>query len=111
MEIGAFGVSRLGRDAIQASSFQAWISRGATMDAVPPGVARLRIVTRTGEAAYLALEATADEVAFLSPGSPVVTSDADGSGALVWVLDANLPCAAPLVGPAVPHPMLYFRKL
>jgi hypothetical protein len=74
---------------------------------VPPGVARLRIVTSPGEAAYLALEATADEVAFLGPGSPVVTSDAAGSGALVWVLDANLPRSGPLVGPNVPHPVLY----
>jgi outer membrane protein assembly factor BamB len=70
-------------------------------------VARLRIVTSPGEAAYLALEATANEVAFLSPGSPVVTSDADGTGALVWVLDANLRRSDPLVGPRVPHPVLY----
>jgi hypothetical protein len=42
MEIGAFGVSRLGRDAIQALSFQAWISRGATMDAVDGGISVAR---------------------------------------------------------------------
>jgi outer membrane protein assembly factor BamB len=76
-------------------------------EAVPPGVARLRVVTNAGEPAYLAVEATADGVAFRSPGSPVVTSDADASGAVVWVLDANLPRADPLVGADVPHPVLY----
>jgi hypothetical protein len=74
---------------------------------VPPGVARLRIVTGSGQPAYLAVDATAKQVAFLSPGSPVVTSNVDSSGGLVWVLDANLPRAGPLVGPDVPHPVLY----
>jgi hypothetical protein len=75
--------------------------------AVPPGVARLRVVTSAGQAAYLAVEATANDVAFLSPGSPVVTSSRDASNALVWVLDADVPRAQPLVGPAVPLPVLY----
>jgi outer membrane protein assembly factor BamB len=75
-------------------------------EAVPPGVARLRIVTSPGQAAYLALDATADEVAFLSPGSPVVTSKA-AADAVVWVLDANVRRAQPLVGQDVPHPVLY----
>jgi outer membrane protein assembly factor BamB len=76
-------------------------------EAVPPGVARLRVVTSPGQPAYLAVEATADDVAFRSPGSPVVTSNADASGAVVWVLDANLLRANPLVGADVPHPVLY----
>jgi outer membrane protein assembly factor BamB len=75
-------------------------------EAVPPGVARLRIVTSPGQAAYVAIEATAADVAFLSPGSPVVTSNA-AADAVVWVLDANLPRSHPLIGPDVPHPVLY----
>jgi outer membrane protein assembly factor BamB len=75
-------------------------------EAVPPGLARLRVVTSPGEPAYLALDATADEVAFLSPGSPVVTSNTTAD-ALVWVLDANLPRSQPLVGSNLPHPVLY----
>jgi hypothetical protein len=51
--------------------------------AVPPGVARLRVVANPGQAAYLAVEATADEVAFLSPGSPVLTSNPDGADGVV----------------------------
>ena len=74
--------------------------------AVPPAVARLRIVTSPGQAAYLAVEATADEAAFLSPGSPVVTSN-EAADAVVWVLDANVRRSQPLVGPEVPHPVLY----
>ena len=74
--------------------------------AIPPGVVRLAVVTNVGQAAYLAVEANANDAAFLSPGSPVVTSN-DAVDALVWVLDANLPRSAPLVGPDVPHPVLY----
>ncbi len=74
--------------------------------AVPPAVARLRIVTDPGQAAYLAVEATADEAAFLSPGSPVVTSNEAADG-VVWVLDANVRRSQPLVGQEVPHPVLY----
>src|SRR5437660_8599298 len=74
--------------------------------AVPPAVARLRIVTSPGQAAYLAVEATADEAAFLSPGSPVVTSN-EAADAVVWVLDASVRRSQPLVGPDVPHPLLY----
>jgi hypothetical protein len=75
-------------------------------EAVPPGVARLRVVASPGQPAYLAVEATADAVAFLSPGSPVVTSNGSAD-ALVWVLDAGLPRSEPLVGSQVPHPLLY----
>lgn len=73
---------------------------------VPPGVARLRIVTSPDQPAFLALEATESEVAFLSPGSPVITSNGSAD-AVVWVLDANLPRAGRLVGSGVPHPVLY----
>ena len=75
-------------------------------EAVPPGVARLRVVTSPGEPAYLAVDATSSGLALLSPGSPVVTSNA-AADALVWVLDANLPRSQPLVGADVPHPVLY----
>ena len=78
----------------------------ASTVAVPPGVARLRIATSPGEPAYLALDGSEDDVAFLSPGSPVISSNGVAD-AVVWVLDANLPRSGRLVGADVPHPVLY----
>jgi outer membrane protein assembly factor BamB len=77
-----------------------------SIQAVPPGVARLRVVTSPGQAAYLAVEGSAEEAAFLSPGSPVITSNG-AADAIVWVLDANVRRSQPLIGPDVPHPVLY----
>jgi hypothetical protein len=73
---------------------------------VPPSLARMRIVTAAGQPAYLFIDAADTTLAFLSPGSPVVSSN--GSNApIVWVLDANLFRSQPLIGPNVPHPVLY----
>jgi len=57
---------------------------------VPPSVARLRVVLAPGQRAYFDPEAlTNTSVAFLNPGSPIVTSHDGGADAVVWVLDQN----------------------
>jgi outer membrane protein assembly factor BamB len=75
-------------------------------DPVPPGLARVVIMTNPGLPAYPALDATDSVLRLFSPGPPVVTSN--GSvGAIVWVLDANVYRSGSLVGANVPHPVLY----
>lgn len=73
---------------------------------VPPGLVRLRIVTRPGEPAYLRLDAAQPTVVFQNPGSPVVTSRG-ARDAVVWVLDENKPRSASLYGPDAPRPVPY----
>ena len=80
--------------------------KGNTTTSVPPSVARLRVVTAAGSPAYLVVDATNDDVAFVNPGSPVVTSDG-GQHPLVWVLDENAQRLASLADPKAPHPILY----
>jgi len=63
-------------------------------------------VTIPWQPAYLAVDGQDSKLRFLSAGSPVVTSN--GSlDAIVWVMDANLYRSQPLIGPKVPHPILY----
>jgi hypothetical protein len=72
----------------------------------PPSLIRLVIVTSAAQPAYLAVDAEDSVLRFLSPGSPVVTSN--GSlNPIVWVVDANLYRSQPFIGPDVPHPVLY----
>lgn len=73
---------------------------------VPPSLARLRIITMPGVPAYLSIDKTEGTRAFLSPGSPVVTSNGSNS-AIIWVLVANLTRTTALRGSNVPHPILY----
>jgi len=73
---------------------------------VPPCIVKLRIVTSPGKPAYLAVEASENTFGFLSPGSPWVTSNGPNN-AVVWVVVANVPRSASLVGPGVSHPILY----
>ena len=73
---------------------------------VPPCIVKLRIVTSPGQSAYVAVEASENTFGFLSPGSPWVTSNGPAN-AIVWVLVANVTRSASLVGPGVPHPILY----
>jgi outer membrane protein assembly factor BamB len=75
-------------------------------DVKPPSLARLRVVTTPGQPAYFAIDATDTSMKCLTPGSPVVTSNGSDN-AIVWVLDANVLRTHPLVGPNVPHPILY----
>lgn len=73
---------------------------------VPPGLARLRIVTSPGQPAYLSIDASDSVLNLFSPGPPVITS-AGSDNAIAWVLDANVYRSASLVGSSVPHPVLY----
>jgi outer membrane protein assembly factor BamB len=77
-----------------------------SVTSVPPSLARLRVVTQAGAPAYLALDAFNPEVAFVNPGSPVVTS-AQGQHPIVWVLDENAQRVASIADPSAPHPILY----
>jgi hypothetical protein len=77
-----------------------------SVDTVPPCLVRLRIVTRPGEPAYVAVEASENTLGFLSPGSPWVTSNGS-EDAIVWVLVANVPRGASLADPRAAHPILY----
>jgi hypothetical protein len=73
---------------------------------VPPGLAKLRIVSAPHQAAFLRVETLQSEVAFQNPGSPVISSDGS-RGAIIWVLDANKPRSAALYGNDAPQPLLY----
>jgi hypothetical protein len=72
----------------------------------PPCIVKLRINTSPGRPAYLSVEASENTYSFLSPGSPWVTSNR-GNDAIVWILVGNVGRSTPLVGPNVPHPVLY----
>src|SRR5262249_5874401 len=73
---------------------------------VPPGLARLRIVTGTGQPAYLILDATDSFLSLFSPGPPVVTSNLTDNP-IVWLLDAHVYRSESVVGSGVPGPSLY----
>lgn len=85
---------------------------GSTKDAqgsatnVPPSIARLRLVTRPGEPAYLQIDQLERTLVFENPGSPVVTSNT-GNEAIVWVLDENARRSMLLADPGAPQPVLY----
>jgi hypothetical protein len=73
---------------------------------VPPSVARLRIVTAPGTPAYLAIDKLDASLAFVNPGSPVVSSQGEG-GAVVWVVDENASRLASLLSDTTARPILY----
>lgn len=73
---------------------------------VPPGLARVRIVTEPGKPAFLRIDALEETQIFQNPGSPVISSDG-GAGGIVWVLDTNAPRSASLYGETPPRPVLY----
>jgi outer membrane protein assembly factor BamB len=73
---------------------------------VPPGLARLEIVTTPGQPAYLQVDQLEQTHTLHNPGSPIVTSNG-GNDAIVWVLDTNAKKSAPLHGPDSPQPVLY----
>ena len=80
--------------------------RADSQQTVPPCLVKLRIHTIPGTPAYLSVEASENTLGFLSPGSPWVTSNG-GDNAIVWILVGNVTRSASLVGPDVPHPILY----
>lgn len=71
-----------------------------------PSLARLAVVVRSGEPAYLEIDRVQGDVVFQNPGSPVVSSGASAD-AIVWVLDENAPRSAALAGAEAPAPVLY----
>jgi mono/diheme cytochrome c family protein len=73
---------------------------------VPPGLARVRLVTRAGQPAFLRLDRVDMTQTLQNPGSPVVTSHG-ANGGIVWVLDPNAPRSMNLFQPDAPHAMLY----
>jgi hypothetical protein len=73
---------------------------------VPPSVARLRVVTSPKAPAYLAIDKNETTLAFLNPGSPVVTSQG-GAGPIVWVIDENASRLASLLAADAARPILY----
>lgn len=76
------------------------------MESVPPGLAKLKIVTADKQPAYLKIDRLEQTQTFMNPGSPVVTSNG-GKDAIVWVLDTNAKRTAPLYGASAPQPVLY----
>jgi DNA-binding beta-propeller fold protein YncE len=58
-------------------------------ESVPPGIYRLKIVAQSGQPSYLQVDSSENTVTFLTPGSPVVTSNGS-TNAIVWVLEANV---------------------
>ncbi len=84
-------------------------STKAAVDAsanVPPSLARLRVMTRPGAPAWLAIDAVDQELAFKNPGAPVVTSNGTRD-AIVWVVDPNGLRTDSLLGCDAPAPILY----
>ena len=73
---------------------------------VPPGLVRLKIATHPGQPAYLVRDAQEMTVTFQNPGSPVVSSNG-GRGAVVWVLDSNVPRSANVYLPDTRGAKLY----
>ena len=77
-----------------------------SMASVPPSFARLVVVTSPSTSPYLAIDAYESTLAFLNPGSPVVSSDGPRDP-VVWVLDENARRVDSLLDPGTPHPILY----
>jgi hypothetical protein len=73
---------------------------------VAPSLARLKVMTTGGRAAWLAVEQLENTLALENPGSPIVTSNGSRDP-VVWVLDPNARRSALLVGDEAPQPVLY----
>ena len=75
-------------------------------ESVPPSLARLEIVAKPGEPAFLRVDQVENTLVFENPGSPVVSSNRSRD-AVVWVLDENARRSALLAGPGAPRPVLH----
>jgi Malectin domain len=77
----------------------------ASVQSVPPGIYRLKIVAQPGQPAYLQVDGSENTLILLTPGSPVITSNGS-TNAIVWMLEANIPRSQPLNGVAPNQPFL-----
>lgn len=75
-------------------------------ESIPASVAKLRVVTRSGQPAYLDIERKQPDLVLGNPGPPVVSSNGSDH-AVVWILDENAPRSAALTGADAPAPVLY----
>jgi mono/diheme cytochrome c family protein len=73
---------------------------------VPPGLARVRLVTRAGQPAFMRLDRVDMTQTLQNPGSPVVSSHGPRGG-IVWLLDPNAPRSMNLFQADAPHAVLY----
>ncbi len=75
---------------------------------VPPGSRSARAIQLSGPAApaYLSIDGADSSLRFLSPGSPVISSNG-ARDAIVWVLDANQLRSAVLADSTAANPVLY----
>jgi len=81
-------------------------SKEGSSASVPPSVARIEVVAKSGEPAYLRIDRIQKTLVLGNPGSPFVTSDGPRN-AIVWILDENASRSALLDGPDAPRPVLY----
>jgi hypothetical protein len=80
-----------------------------TETSIPPCVVRLRLVTQSGAPAYLVSDRVELTVAFVNPGSPVVSSNGSRDS-VVWIIDENAKRTDKLVADdpsTLPHPVLH----
>lgn len=73
---------------------------------IPPSVAKIEVVAKPGQPAYLRIDRTNKALVLGNPGSPFVTSNGTRD-AIVWILDENASRSALLDGPDAPRPVLY----
>jgi len=74
---------------------------------VPPGLARLRVVTQPGQPAYLVTDMFERTLVLKNPGSPIISSNGHEE-AIVWVLDMNASTTVSLWDEKnPPQPVLY----
>lgn len=75
-------------------------------ESVAPSLVRLKVIARSGQPAYLAVDRKQPSLVLGNPGSPLISSDG-GHTPVVWILDENAPRSAPLLGADAPAPVLY----
>src|SRR5204862_7990150 len=71
-----------------------------------PGLARAKVVTSSGQPAYLTIDAYQHTLPLRNPGSPIVTSTG-ASHPAVWAIDPNITRSGPLPATTAARPTLY----
>lgn len=73
---------------------------------VAPSIIRVRVMTEKGKKPYLKIDAREETQVLQNPGSPVISSH-KGKGAILWVLDPNVPRSVDIYQPSAPGAKLY----